>query len=401
MKFKLPTSTQNWLSLTGLMIALISLFMIGFLFIISTVFLEGSSYLGLVIYILLPAIMIIGLLIIPVGMLITAKKRSYKEKKQKDRWPKIDLNDISHRNAFFIFFIGTTFLLLISALGSYEAFHFTESVSFCGTICHEVMEPENSAYQNSSHAHVACVDCHVGKGADWYVRSKISGMYQVYSVLFDKYQKPIPVPIHNLRPARETCEECHWPQKFYAQKLRAERHYLNDEENTQWDIQLVMKIGAAQSAHGLKEGIHWHINPDISVEFISEDAKNLNIQWVRYTNEKSGEIKIYQDADQEFGMNPESTANIHTMDCMDCHNRPSHNYRPPAFFVNESITSGSIPQDLPEFKNLSMDICSEEISDSDSAKQFIKTTILEFYESEYPEIFESDTAKINKAISGL
>jgi len=220
MKLKLPASTHNWLSLTGLMIAVISLFMITFLFVISTIFLEGGSYLGLVIYIVLPVFMITGLIIIPIGMLITVKKSGYKDKNQKENWPKIDLNELSHRNAFFIFIVGTTLLLLISAIGSYEAFHFTESVEFCGTICHEVMKPEHSAYQNSAHSRVACVACHVGTGADWYVRSKMSGMYQVYSVLFDKYQKPIPVPIHNLRPARETCEQCHWPQKFYAQKLR-------------------------------------------------------------------------------------------------------------------------------------------------------------------------------------
>ncbi|MCK5032635.1 MAG: NapC/NirT family cytochrome c [Calditrichia bacterium] len=401
MKLKLPVSTHNWISLTGFTVAVISLFMITFLFVISTVFLEGGSYLGLVIYIVLPVFMIIGLVLIPLGMLITVKRSGFKDKEQKDSWPKIDLNQISHRNAFFIFTIGTTLLLLISAVGSYEAFHFTESVAFCGTLCHDVMEPEHTAYQNSAHARVACVACHVGTGADWYVRSKISGMYQVYSVLLDKYQRPISVPIHNLRPARETCEQCHWPQKFYAQKLRAERHYLNDVDNTQWDIQLLMKIGAEQSAHGLKEGIHWHINPDIAVEYISEDDKNLSILWVRYTNKKTGEIKIYKEEDQDIDLDLSGSDNLHKMDCMDCHNRPSHNYRPPAFFVNEAITSGSISQDLPEIKNLSMEICSEKISDSDSAKKYIERSIKEFYESEYPEVFESEPEKIQNAIQGL
>lgn len=400
MKLKLPKSTHNWISVTGLVIAAISLFMIVFLFFISVILLQGSTYLGLVIYIVLPVFMIAGLLLIPIGMLITIKKIDY-DKKQAENWPKIDLNDIRHRNAFMIFTVGTTLLLLISAIGSYEAFHFTESIEFCGTLCHSVMDPEYSAYQNSSHARVACVDCHVGTGADWYVRSKLSGMYQIYSVLFDKFQRPIPVPIHNLRPARETCEQCHWPQKFYAQKLRVERHYLNDEENTQWDIHLLMKIGAQQSAHGLKEGIHWHINPDISVEFVSEDDKNLSIPWVKLTNKKTGESKVYQDEDQDFEMNAEMNSKMHKMDCMDCHNRPSHNYRPPAFFVNESITSGSIPADLPEIKNLSMEICSENISNSDSVTNFIKNTINEFYESDYPEIFESNPEKIKKAITGL
>jgi hypothetical protein len=400
MKFKLPPSTHNWLSLTGFMIAVISLFMIGFLFVISVLFLEGGSYLGLVIYIVLPVFMIAGLLLIPIGMYITVKKAGY-DKNRKESWPKIDLNDISHRNAFFIFAIGTTFLLLVSALGSYEAFHFTESVEFCGTICHEVMKPEYTAYQNSAHARVACVDCHVGTGADWYVRSKLSGMYQIYSVLFNKYQRPIPVPIHNLRPARETCEQCHWPQKFYSQKLRAERHYLNNEENTQWDINLLMKIGSEQSAHGLKEGIHWHINPNISIEFVSEDDKNLKINWVKYTNHNTNEIKIYSNDGGETEEDKDNASILHEMDCMDCHNRPSHNYRPPAFFVNEAITAGAIPADLPGIKNLTMEICSEEYTDTDSAKKQIEKSINTFYEDEYPDIYENESDKIEKAISGF
>ena len=105
------------------------------------------------------------------------------------------------------------------AFVGYNAFLFTESVTFCGRICHTVMEPEYTAYLNSPHARVRCVDCHVGAGAEWYVKSKLSGVHQVYAVTFHTYETPIPTPVKNLRPARETCEECHWPQKFFGAQL--------------------------------------------------------------------------------------------------------------------------------------------------------------------------------------
>jgi len=113
-----------------------------------------------------------------------------------------------------------------------------------------------------------CVECHVGEGADWYVKSKMSGLYQVYSATFNKYHRPIATPLENLRPARETCEKCHWPQKFYARKLRVQRAFLTDEKNTEWNISMLMKIGPNLSAQGLSEGIHWHINPDVKIEYI-------------------------------------------------------------------------------------------------------------------------------------
>ncbi len=157
MKLKLPLSTQNWLSLIGATVALVSFFMIVFLFVVSVIFESTNSYLGLIIYIALPAVMIIGLLLIPIGMYLKLRREKKHLDVVKKGWPILNLNILRQRNAFTIFAIGTSIFLLAFALGSYEAFHFTESVEFCGQICYETMKPEFKAYQNSSHARVACV----------------------------------------------------------------------------------------------------------------------------------------------------------------------------------------------------------------------------------------------------
>ncbi len=397
MKLKLPSSTYNWISLSGIIISIISLFMIIFLFSISYFLDRGGSYLGLVIYILLPSFLVVGLILIPIGMLINFNK----EKGAQKLLPKIDLNDIAHRNAFLIFISGTIIFLFISAIGSYEAFHYTESTEFCGTLCHSVMKPEYVAYQNSSHAKVKCVACHVGEGADWYVKSKMSGLYQVYAVLADVYPTPIETPISNLRPARETCEQCHWPEKFYAHKLQLEKHFLTDEENTEWEILLTMKVGSSHSSKGLEEGIHWHINPDVQIEFVSLDDKEQEIPWVKYTNTKTGEEKIYIDEELDFSTGMLDTLRIRKMDCIDCHNRPSHVYNPPTFFVNNALSSGSIPKSLPEIKSLCMEICDEEYNSTDSALSYIDQAINEFYEENYPEIFSDSLHLVKMAIAGL
>lgn len=401
MKFQLPRSTHNWITLIGATIAVIALMMIAFLFTVSVFLQEGHTYLGLVIYILLPAVMILGLILIPVGMFIQMRRERAHGAREGGSWPRIDLNEPRHRNAFMIFSLGTTVLLFISAIGSYEAFHFTESVPFCGTMCHSVMSPEYTAYQNSAHARVACVDCHVGAGADWYVRSKLSGAYQVYATLADKYPRPIPTPVANLRPARETCETCHWPEKFYARKLRLETHYLADEENTQWDIQLIVKIGGEKSAIGLAEGIHWHINPDVRVEYIASDERRETLPWVRYTDLKTGKVTVYED--EEDPMDPEeiAAAEIRVMDCMDCHNRPSHDYRAPAIFINQAITAGEIPVELPEIKSLLVELCDVEYATGDSAFKAFDEAIRTFYEEDYPEIAEEKPELIDQAVKGF
>lgn len=399
---KLPKSFHNWSSITGAIIALISLFMIIFLIVISTLLGEGSSYLGLVIYILLPVVLVIGLIMIPIGMIVFTRRLKKKDLIQERRWPYIDLNYNRHRNAFLIFTFGTVLFLLVSAVGSYEAFHYTESVQFCGTLCHQVMEPEFIAYQNSPHARVACVDCHVGSGANWYVRSKMSGLYQVYAVLAGVYPQPIPTPITNLRPARETCEQCHWPEKFYARTLRIEKHYLADEMNTEWDIALQMKIGSSYSALGLKEGIHWHINPDVKIEYMTSPRSHRDtIPWVKMTNLKTGESTIFEDPEYFNTGKDLSDLETRVMDCMDCHNRPSHDYKTPIRFINDAITAGDIPKELPDIKSVAMEVINNEFPTLDSAFSFIKSEVLMYYEFMYEDIFADEMPLIEKAIGSI
>ncbi len=398
---KLPPSIKNWLSVAGGVIASVSLFIIVFLFLISVIFDQGSSYLGLFIYIILPVFFVIGLLLIPLGML----RKIHRDKKRKTvdavSWPMINLNLKKHRSAAVIFLSVTLLFVLISGVGSYEAFHYTESVEFCGKLCHQVMKPEYVAYQKSPHARVACVTCHVGPGADWYVRSKLSGLYQVYAVTLDIYPRPIPTPIHNLRPARETCEQCHWPQKFYAQQLRTKKHYLANETNSEWDIHMKIKTGPSLSALGLKEGIHWHINPDVKIEYIATSHERDTIPWVRYTNLKTNEVHIYQDSANPLTNIDQYKDQIRTMDCMDCHNRPSHDYLDPAVFVDDALTAGDIPKDLPDIKMLSMQVLYPKYPTTDSAMASIDQQVMEYYDIMYPELLEKRKSDIEQTIKVL
>ncbi|MHC1702440.1 MAG: NapC/NirT family cytochrome c [Tenuifilaceae bacterium] len=396
---KLPRSYYNLLSFIGTAIAGVSFFMILFLFIISFLFVK-SSYLGLFIYIIIPAFMVFGLLLIPLGMLIELRRRKKRVHVYlKNEWPVIDLNISKYRNAIMIFGVGTFLLLLLTGLGSYEAFHYTESVEFCGTLCHEVMKPEHVAYQNSPHARVTCVECHVGSGAGWYVRSKLSGVRQVYAVMTNDFSRPIATPIHNLRPARETCEQCHWPQKFYSRQLRSEKHFLSDSMNTEWNISLQMKIGPEHSAFGLTEGIHWHINPNVKIDYISTEDNREEIPWVKYTNLLTGEVTIFKDTINVIDDAQVESSEIRSMDCIDCHNRPSHHYSTPAEFVDHSLTSGAIPKDLHFIKRYSMKVLVEPLKPTtDSTLLQIDSLLHGYYRDNKPWIYSSRQEDIKRSI---
>ena len=398
---KLPPSSKNWLTIIGSIIAGINLALIVVLFIISTIFNKSNTNLGLFIYIILPGFLILGLLLIPIGMIRERKRIRRSGIKEEARFPLIDLNDPRHRNAFIIFTVTTIIVLFLSTLGSFQAFHITESVEFCGTLCHQVMEPEYTAYQNSPHANVACVECHVGSGASWYVKSKLSGLHQVYAVMTNSYPRPIETPLHDLRPARETCEKCHWPQKFYARTLWTNKYFLADSLNTEWDIMLDMKTGPEYSGMGLKEGIHWHINPAVNIEYISENDKRENITYVKYTNKTTGEITIYRDDNNPISDSLVSVSSKRTMDCIDCHNRPSHNYDSPTVYFDKAMLTGAVSQNIPFIKKVAMGILRDTFSDGDTALMKIKDGITDFYKTGYSDFYNKNKDLIDRSIAAI
>ena len=346
--------------------------------------------------------MITGLILIPIGMRISRKRAQQAEVKGEERnWPVLNFNNLATRNAGIIFILGTVFLLIVSSVGSYEAFHYTESVEFCGKLCHKVMEPEYTTYFGSPHERVACVECHVGSGASWYVKSKLSGLYQVYSVLAKKYPTPIPTPIANLRPAQETCEQCHWPEKFYDFKLKEKHSFLADETNTERIIKMQIKTSSRMTDNGLEKGIHQHIDPNVKIEYKTNTDDRQVIPWVRYTNLQTGEVTVYNDSENMLSNEELDSLETRVMDCIDCHNRPSHNYNAPQNFTDKLMYDGAIPKDLPEIKLIAMMALNQEYSTKDSAFEAIQTQVLEYYQSGYPDLLEERKADINEAIEGI
>src|SRR5437763_1145224 len=212
---KTPGLFRNYVSLFGAAIVAASLASIVLLFLIELSVGTENPYLGIFTYVILPGFLIFGIVTILAGMFFERRRRRRLAPGEIPAYPSLDLNDPRRRRTFFAL-LGVAFVFVfMSAFGSYRAYEYSESVAFCGQTCHTVMKPEFVAYQASPHARVRCVECHVGGGAEWYVRSKLTGAYQLYSVAFNRYPRPIKTPVHNLRPADETCAQCHRPAHVY------------------------------------------------------------------------------------------------------------------------------------------------------------------------------------------
>jgi hypothetical protein len=390
-----PNSVYNPISMFGAVIAIVNFISIILIVLYHSLVGGLAPYVGIVTFIILPSALFMGLLLIPIGMFF--EKRRQARGGGLARAFYLDLSKPSHRTATMVFTSGTIVFLLATAVGSYRAYEFTESVTFCGQICHTVMEPEFVAYQYSPHARVTCAQCHVGTGAEWYVRSKLSGAYQVYAAAFDLFPRPIPTPIHNLRPARETCEQCHWPDKFHGSQAKRFDHYMVDEENTPWPITMLIKTGGGSVEEGIAEGIHWHMNIANAIDYIATDEQRQDIAWVRI-KDYEGNIREYVSEDNPIAPEEFGNYEIRRMDCIDCHNRPTHVYRSPSRAVNQALSSGRIDRALPSAKRIAIETLIEEYTTKDSALTAISVKIKEAYQEEYPDILDTKEQAIEKMI---
>jgi hypothetical protein len=397
---KIRELLSNPISLIGAALSVVSVINIVFLFLIDMMSDHPNPYVGILAYMVAPGFFILGLLLIPVGVWYDRRRRRVQKAGEEGQYLRIDFSDPGQRGAVAFFLVFLVVFVMMSAIGSYRGYEFTDSVQFCGQLCHGVMHPEYTAYQLSPHARVACVDCHVGAGATWYVRSKLSGARQVFATAFKTYPRPIPTPVHNLRPAQETCEQCHWPRKFYGAQLKVFTHYASDEKNTVRVVRMLIKTGGGDPNTGAPSGIHWHMNIGNEINYIATDEKRQTIPYI-HVKDLQGRVTEYFAEDSKLSKEQIANTPKHRMDCVDCHNRPTHIYVPPDTSVDQSMLARRLDVSLPFLKQTAIAALTASYKTTDEAMQGIATQVHGFYAGRYSDLENTKGLEIQNAITEL
>jgi hypothetical protein len=386
--------TRHWLSLVGTVIALVGAVLMVMLFAMELSGFHGGPYLGILTYLILPMVFVLGLVLIPIGVI---RKRKLDEAaaahhESAKRLPVIDLNNERTRGVV----LASVAIGLVSAVllagATYKGVEVMESVGFCGTACHTVMQPEYTAFQRSPHSRLRCADCHIGAGADWFVKSKISGSWQLIAVAFNLYPTPIPQPVQNLRPARETCEQCHWPTKHVGDKLQVKTMFADDEKNSQTQTVLAMKVGGRQGI--TSTGIHWHVDPGVKIRYLSDPSRQ-KIYDIELTK-PDGSTKVYKTEDK-----PEGATEWRQMDCVDCHNRPSHTFKMPSPEIDDAMVDGRIDKTLPFIKREGLRVLEAKYASHEDARAGIAGEIDKFYKEKYPDVSSGKAGAVAAAGKAL
>ena len=360
---------------------------------------NANPYLGIIFFLILPALFILGLALIPVGIFF--RRRALRKAEQiPSVFPKIDFNDRIFRHGIDIVLVATIVNLLVVSIASYRGAAYMDSPQFCGQSCH-VMHPEFTAYKISAHSHVPCVECHIGTGVSSYFEAKINGTKQLVEVsthpfahiapkLIPDYPTPIDSPVKNLRPARDICEACHTPAKFVGEKLLVKSSFADDEKNTETQSVVVLHLGGQDSLSHLT-GIHGvHLG---HIEYIATDPTRTTIPWVERTN-PDGSKSTYVSSTLK-GAQPQGERRV--MDCIDCHNRASHTFTTAEEGLNRLMAEGAVSPSLPWVHKEGLALLKADYASQDDASAKIPVQLEAFYRSGNPEVLTTKADLVKRA----
>jgi NapC/NirT cytochrome c family, N-terminal region len=382
--------TLHWLGLVGA--ALVTTAGISWLFVLPLQ-IRGhvdNPYAGIVVFLILPVIFFAGLALIPIGIYL-GRRRVRKGLGE----AAFDRKAALGRLAWF-FGVTTVLNVIIGTQFTYRAVTHMETPQFCGQSCH-VMHPEFAAHQSSPHCKLECVECHVAPGAAGWFASKTAGVRQLFEVMRSSYPRPIPsaMETNRLVPARQTCENCHWSQKFGSVRLRVISNYAEDEKNTRTETVLMMMVGGSKLA-----GIHGaHFGPGIHIRYAATDAKRQTIPWVEYKNSTTGKAQIFLSE----GSTQDSVNNLpkYEMQCVDCHNRPTHTFELPERGLNNALAFGEIGVTLPFIKKKGLELLKTKYSSNKEASEKLPAALISFYQQNYPDLYARESQEVQGAAQAV
>jgi hypothetical protein len=381
--------TSHWVSMAG--VTLVTLAGFSWLFVLPANIRGhvGNPYIGLLIFIAIPAVFFAGLVLIPIGIALSRRRVAAGFTSATDR-------RAAWQRAGVFFAVMTLANIVIGSQLTYRAVDHMETVQFCGQTCH-VMKPEFTAHRLAPHQEVECATCHIAPGATGWLKAKMSGTRQLMAVTFNTFPRPIESAMESNRlvSSADTCEHCHAREKSVGSRLRVFSQFKDDEKNTPTETVLLMLVGGGRFG-----GIHGaHMGPGVQIRYAASDKKRQTIPWVEYRNTGTGATRTYLSSDAK----PGSVGSLPTfeMQCADCHNRAAHSFELPARAADEAMAHGEIPVGLPLIKKTAVELLKASYSTDDEATQKIPAGLSAYYQGKYPAVASQRAADIQAAGQAL
>jgi len=356
-----------------------------------------NPYAGLVVFVALPALFVMGLVLIPVGVR-RQRQAVLRDPNAVADWPVVDLRVAAVRRTTLLIIALSSVNVVIILLAGYGGLHWMESPSFCGQTCHTPMQPQFTAWRAGPHARVACVDCHIGEGAKGFVHAKMGGLRQLVELATNSYSRPIPSGAAMPPGAQAlTCGGCHQPGRPVGDRMRVIREYADDEANAETVTTLQMHVGGVSSSSA-GPAIHRHADPGVRIEYVATDESRKTIPYVKVTD-ASGKVREYRAPDTTDQMIRDGSR--HTMDCIDCHNTVGHPFaQTPERALDQAIAAQPAARGIPFARREGIRLVKASYPSPEAADRAIDEGLRGFYKSRGGSIDQTALAQTVAAVQG-
>jgi nitrate/TMAO reductase-like tetraheme cytochrome c subunit len=355
-----------------------------------------NPYAGLVVFVAVPGVFVLGLLFMPLGMWLQ-RRRLLRDPGREADWPVLDFRRPEVRRRALLYTALTAANVIVILLAGYGSLHWMESPAFCGQVCHTPMQPQFTAWQAAAHRQVACVDCHIGEGVQGFVYAKLAGVRQLVHVATGNIPRPVPPGAEMPSGAQaETCRGCHNPARIVGDRLRVIREYADDEASTETKTVLQLHVGVL-SASG--RAIHRHADPTTRIEYVATDEGHQTIPYVRMTDAR-GTVKEFRAEDATDQLIRDG--HRRRMDCIDCHNTVGHPFAASAEVgVDRAIAAAQVSGKLPSVRRESVRLMKASYPSTEAAREQIGRGLRTLYAARSAPADQQALERTVTAIQGL
>jgi hypothetical protein len=392
----------NWMSGIGAALGAVGLTAIAFLTFLDLIVAPHSGYSGLAL--LPPAGLVgIGLLLVVAGWLRERRRHARGRYSSFYRtWVLDPWGIVRGRGIWFVplAVAAGTFALFGAGAGTVGLVAVSESNTFCTEACHTVMGPEGTAYRDTAHSRIPCVECHVSAGPEGFLSAKLGGLRQLYALATNTVSRPIPTPIHGAIDDRKLCEGCHVPERDIGYVARTHTYFLSGENAEPERMVMMVKVGRGPNGLLPGEGVHYHMQIAAKVEFVARDGMRQEIAWVGVTDAQ-GKQREYQLASNPLSDAERASLPVHTMGCIDCHSRPAHRFASAVGSINLALEGGLLSRDLPSIKEVAVEALDGGYETTPAAIEGIDQHVREYYQEEHPEVLEERAEAVDTSIAAL
>jgi hypothetical protein len=174
-------------------------------------------------------------------------------------------------------------------------------------------------------------------------------------------------------------------------RLRVFSKYAEDEANTRSETVLLMMVGGNRIS-----GIHGaHVGPGVHIRFAATGPARQTVTWVEYRNTSTGEVRTFVSSDPPA--NSSTALPKYEMQCVDCHNRPTHAFDLPERAMDKALAVGDIPVTLPFIKKKGVELLKAGYRTREHASVKLPAALAAFYRQNYPELYARRAQDIDHA----